>query len=133
MFLRASGIFQQRKIVRSLVHRASIELDANIRVLDRNVHSLCMHLRVTLEYKTYIIRRRWTVLFPNLLESGQSLSRTRLAGHLPIRAKPRPSLDSAQTHALRKVRSRRRPGLRQQQPHRETDARGDLALVPLLG
>src|SRR5215813_5187888 len=107
MFLRASGIFPQRKSTRSFVHRASIALGAKIRVLARNVHSLRMHLRVILEYRTYIIRRRWPVLFPNLLESRQYLSQTRLAGHLPIRAKPKPSLDSAQTHALRSARLRR--------------------------
>src|SRR5262249_15128723 len=107
MFLRASDIFRPRKSVRSSLHRASIAPPLKSQTLARNVHSLYMHPPVTPEYTIQIIRRPWPVLLPNLLESRQYLSQTRLAGHLPIRAKSKPWLDNAQTHTLRRVRLQR--------------------------
>src|SRR5207244_2135915 len=122
MLLQANDIFQPRNSVLSSLDRVSIAPGPKSRTLARNVHSLCMHPPVTPEYTTRTTRRRWPVLFPNLPESRRCLSQTRLAGHLPIRAKSTPWPDSARTHALHRVRLPRQPGVQQRQPHRETDA-----------
>src|SRR5262249_18481920 len=133
MFLQASDIFRPRNSVPNSLHRASIAPGPKRRTLARNVHSLCMHPPVTPKYTTQTIRRRWPALFPNLFDSRRYLSQTRLAGQLPIHAKLEPSPDSAQTHALRRVRLPRQPGVQQRQPHREADAPADLWFVPLPG
>src|SRR5262245_64239795 len=131
VFLQATDIFQPHKSVRSSLHRVAIAPGAKGRTLARSVHSLCKRPRVTPRCTTQTIRRRWPVLFPNLPESRQYLSRTRLAGQLPIRAKSKPWPDNGQTHAPRRVRLPRQPGARQWQPHREADAPAGLSFVPL--
>src|SRR5262249_28106471 len=131
MLLQANDVFQPRNSVLSSPDRVSIAPGPKSRTFARNVHSLCMHRPVTPEYTTQTIRRRWPALFPNLPESRQCLSQTRLAGQLPIHAKSKPWPDSAQTHALRRVRLPRQPGVRQRQLRREADAPGGLSFVPL--
>src|SRR5262249_36071896 len=130
MFPQANDIFQPRKSVQSSLHRASIAPGAKNRTLARNVRSLCIHPPVTPKCTTHITRRRWPPLFPNLHESRQYLSQTRLAGRVPIPARSKSWLDSVQTRALRRVRLPRQPPLRQRRPHRETDAPAALSFAP---